>query len=534
MGGIFLSYSRADRAHAYRIVQGMRALGVAVWWDEDMPGVDWQYELEQRITDMAAVLVLWSNNSKSSKNVRDEARLADKKDKLINALVGLAEPPHPFDRNNGLQLDGWDGREPHRGWSRLVQTAETYLVKAGDTAPQGTITATLAQLEQNWRDQKLALALAQDAFREARTAVTEASAAAEMVATDLTTAQEDLARLGEGRFSSAILRAAQQDYDAKAAIMAEAEAAHRAARARLSDASREVKRHTVALKAPAHELPAAPITRTPAPEALDEQRRVAKAKQLAAEQRERELAAEAEARARSAETAQLAAIAREEADRLTEEKRRRDLAAVAEAAEQAVAAEAARLAASADAEAKAKQLAEAQRLADGRAAEQEAERARMRAWLRKWLPLGLLVFGAVGAIGLLMVTSDETPSEHDYTHSKTPIETDLPQSIDEMTTLAPSPTPPLSPEQAAKVSIMGAWALEGIACTDPVTFSEKDRHLVVSFAGESLPLTIEPSAPATLGGFFRAGDGSVYRLDQNGALFRMISGDTIRMTKCAD
>ena len=406
MGGIFLSYSRADRAHAYRIVQGMRALGVAVWWDEDMPGVDWQYELEQRITEMAAVLVLWSNNSKSSKNVRDEARLADKRDKLINALIGLAEPPHPFDRNNGLQLDGWDGREPHRGWSRLVQTAETYLVKAGDTA-QGTVTAALAQLEQDWRDQKLALELAQDAFREAQTAVAEASAAAEIAATDLATAQEDLARLGEGRFSSAILRAAQQDYDAKAAIMAEAEAAHRAARVRLSEASREAKQRAVALEAPAHELPAAPITRTPAPEALDEQRRIAEARQLAAEQRERELAAEAEARARSAETARLAAIATEEAERLTEVKRQRDLAAAAEAAEQALAAEAARLAPSADAEAKAKQLAEAQRLADGRAAEQEAQRARMRAWLQKWLPLGL-VFGAMGAIGFIVINNGTT------------------------------------------------------------------------------------------------------------------------------
>lgn len=502
MGGIFLSYSRADRAHAYRIVQGMRALGVAVWWDEDMPGVDWQYELEQRITEMAAVLVLWSKNSKSSKNVRDEARLADKKDKLINALIGLAEPPHPFDRNNGLQLDGWDGREPHRGWSRLVQTAETYLVKAGDTA-QGTITAALAQLEQDWRDQKLALELAQEAFREAQTAVTESSAAAEMAATDLTTAQEDLARLGEGRFSSAILRAAQQDYDAKAAIMAEAEAAHRAARVRLSEASREAKQRAVALEAPAQELPAAPITRTPAPEALDEQRRIAEATQLAAEQRERELAAEAEARARAAETARLAAIAKEEADRLTEEKRRRDLAAAAEAAEQAIAAEAARFAASADAEAKTKQLAEAQRLADGRAAEQEVQRARRRDWLRKWFPLGL-VFGAVGAIGFIFINAVIWPNS----------ETPGPAVVATAQPKLPSPTkalPTASPTLPLQ-SLIGTWAPEGLPCSE--ADSSNGALLIVAGVGDSgiavngLQL---PSAPKYLGEDWEEIDGIFWR-----------------------
>lgn len=115
MAGIFLSYSRADRKHAYAVVQGLRALGVEVWWDEDMPGVDWQFELTYRITEMAAIMVLWSPKSLDSKNVGDEARLAYKKDKLINALIGVEEPRPPFDRINGLRIDGWDGREPHSG-----------------------------------------------------------------------------------------------------------------------------------------------------------------------------------------------------------------------------------------------------------------------------------------------------------------------------------------------------------------------------------------------------------------------------------
>ena len=69
MSGVFLSYSRADRALALRVLGALRAVGVEVWWDEDMPGVDWQEELERQISDLACIVVLWtaaSTNSRTS------------------------------------------------------------------------------------------------------------------------------------------------------------------------------------------------------------------------------------------------------------------------------------------------------------------------------------------------------------------------------------------------------------------------------------------------------------------------------------
>lgn len=262
MAGIFLSYSRADREHAYRIVQGLRALGVNVWWDEDMPGVDWQYELEQRITDMAAVLVLWSKNSRNSNSVRDEARLADKKHKLINALVGLEEPPHPFDRNNGLTIDGWDGREPHRGWGRLVKTAESFIVGAGAAEP-GKFMAELAKVEQDWQDRKQALALAQEAFGDAQAAVADAEAASAAAKAELSDAQKQLGKVGKMGFSIQVLAAAKEVCDAKAALVAEADTDHRVAREKLAEASRKLKRCTSSLQEPSRELPPEPITPLP-------------------------------------------------------------------------------------------------------------------------------------------------------------------------------------------------------------------------------------------------------------------------------
>lgn len=258
MAGIFLSYSRADRESAFRIVQGLRALGVDVWWDEDMPGVDWQYELEQRINEMAAVLVLWSVHSKSSKPVRDEARLGDRHDKLVNVLLGVAEPPHPFDRNNGLPIDGWDGFEPHNGWRRLVQTAETFLVKAGDKAPGEVVAAYNTQVQER-EARKEALASAQEDFAAAQQAVTDAEDLRDEARAATVEAEDDLARAAAARLSPTILRAAQAELDSKAAALEQTEAGLRAARAARSEISRRLKRLTDALARPADVIPATPI-----------------------------------------------------------------------------------------------------------------------------------------------------------------------------------------------------------------------------------------------------------------------------------
>ncbi len=54
-----------------------------------MPGVDWQEELARQINSLAAVIVLWTPDSVASKNVRDEARLSQHTEKLVNVLAGV-------------------------------------------------------------------------------------------------------------------------------------------------------------------------------------------------------------------------------------------------------------------------------------------------------------------------------------------------------------------------------------------------------------------------------------------------------------
>lgn len=164
MAGVFLSYARADRNLAAQVVEGLRRVGVEVWWDQDLPGVDWQAQLEREFSSTSALIVLWTVNSVGSQSVRDEARLGLRHENLVNLLAGVARPPFPFDRVNGVPIDGWDGREPHPGWSRLIRTLEALAVAAGSVQP-GQITAVQARRESERRAQQRALSKAQ--IREA-------------------------------------------------------------------------------------------------------------------------------------------------------------------------------------------------------------------------------------------------------------------------------------------------------------------------------------------------------------------------------
>jgi hypothetical protein len=246
MSGVFLSYSRGDRELADQIIRGLRAVGVEVWWDEDMRGVDWQEELERRISNLAGVALLWTPNSVSSKHVKDEARLALENDKLVNIVAGVSRPPFPYDRVNGLPLDGWNGRQPHRGWTRLVETVEEKIVEAGGAKP-GEITGALARRDQHLRDRQDAFESAQKAFSDAQGVEGESDKTAEAATVALARAREDLGRAGEMRLAPAILRAAQLEFDTARVAEEEADRANRLAKVQLTETSRELSRRKAEL-----------------------------------------------------------------------------------------------------------------------------------------------------------------------------------------------------------------------------------------------------------------------------------------------
>jgi hypothetical protein len=241
MSGVFLSYSRTDRELAEQVVRALRSIGVDVWWDQDMPGVPWQQELERQVVELSVLVVIWTSASVNSEYVRDEARLALNHHKLVNVMRGVPAPPFPFDRINGLPIDDWNGRDSHGGWQRLVATIEEYLVKA-EVAKPGELTGALARRDQALRDAQANVVASEAAFQDAklREGETRDAAAAAKLALDAVEVQ--FQRVAEMRVSPAVLHAAQSDLDAGRAAMESADAERRAAAAAVSAAARALTR----------------------------------------------------------------------------------------------------------------------------------------------------------------------------------------------------------------------------------------------------------------------------------------------------
>lgn len=247
MSGVFLSYARFDSELGERIVAGLRALDVECWWDRDMPGVDWPREIERQIDAMSALVVIWTAASKDSKYVRAEAIPAFDREKLVNIMFGVKEPPLPFNLYNGFQLDGWSGREPHDGWTRLVRTLEAKLVKTGEVK-QGQLVAALGRREQGVRRRQTALTAAEEAFAAAKAADGEADAELAKARAALTRAEEQLSQVSAMHAGPNVIRGAQTDLDDARTAVKDAETARRAAAGELANASRGLARAKTAVE----------------------------------------------------------------------------------------------------------------------------------------------------------------------------------------------------------------------------------------------------------------------------------------------
>jgi len=116
---IFLSYSREDHARAAEIAGALTAAGYEVFWDVEIPpGKSWADILEEKLAACKAAIVLWSQVSTASKWVREEARLAHDRGKLLPVLIDDAAPPFGFGEIQAADLKHWHGEanDPHWRW----------------------------------------------------------------------------------------------------------------------------------------------------------------------------------------------------------------------------------------------------------------------------------------------------------------------------------------------------------------------------------------------------------------------------------
>src|SRR3954463_3061258 len=133
---IFLSYSREDRSAARHIAESFTAEGLDVWWDAALQsGQTFDEVIEQRLKEAKAVVVLWSPRSVTSRWVRAEATLADRKNKLVPAIIETCDRPIAFELTHTADLSEWTGDTSDVNWLAFVNDVRR-LVDADEPASE--------------------------------------------------------------------------------------------------------------------------------------------------------------------------------------------------------------------------------------------------------------------------------------------------------------------------------------------------------------------------------------------------------------
>jgi uncharacterized membrane protein YhaH (DUF805 family) len=125
MADIFLSYAREDRDRAAAIAAALEQAGYKSFWDVEIPpGSSWADFLEEKLASSKAAIVLWSKTSTASQWVREEARLARDRGKLIPVIIDGSSPPFGFGEIQAANLSHWQGDQNDSNWRLLLSAVE--------------------------------------------------------------------------------------------------------------------------------------------------------------------------------------------------------------------------------------------------------------------------------------------------------------------------------------------------------------------------------------------------------------------------
>lgn len=129
-------------AAARNAAGALEADGYQVWIDDQLPAHrDFPTEIEARLREAKAVLVMWSKDAVASRWVPAEADLAHRAGTLIQLTLDGATPPLPFNRMQCVRMPGWNGDLSAPGW-RKVAASIADLVGKREPGPSARDTAT--------------------------------------------------------------------------------------------------------------------------------------------------------------------------------------------------------------------------------------------------------------------------------------------------------------------------------------------------------------------------------------------------------
>ena len=162
MADIFISHSHQDKERIKPIEDGLRNLGVSVWWDRDLKtGSLWNEDIEKEVTEARAILVCWSQFSVQSRNVKTECSGALDQGTLVPCMLEPCKIPLHFHLCHAEDISGWDGAIGHPGWRKIIERISVILERPGlphllDAMATGN-TRQLASWVQTYREDPYAV-----------------------------------------------------------------------------------------------------------------------------------------------------------------------------------------------------------------------------------------------------------------------------------------------------------------------------------------------------------------------------------------
>lgn len=132
---VFLSYSSSDREAARRFADGLAGEGLTVWWDAALrAGETFDEVIENALKAAKSVIVLWSPRSVTSRWVRAEATLADRRNKLVPVIIEQCDRPIIFELTHTTDLSKWDGAISDPAWRNMIKDVHQLVDRASAAA----------------------------------------------------------------------------------------------------------------------------------------------------------------------------------------------------------------------------------------------------------------------------------------------------------------------------------------------------------------------------------------------------------------
>ncbi len=127
---LFVSYARADRGRAERLIKALEKLGYVVWWDARLEGGSaFAQSIHDALQQADAVVVLWSQTSIASDWVRDEAAVGRDRKRLVPLSLDAAEPPLGFRQYHTIDVSRWRGRSDSAETRAIARAIEAIIAE---------------------------------------------------------------------------------------------------------------------------------------------------------------------------------------------------------------------------------------------------------------------------------------------------------------------------------------------------------------------------------------------------------------------